>query len=376
MRWQQFDTLVRGKAPMAEPGLALGLHYRVADDKASGKKAVEWAMAPNSEVRQVAMVYDWCRELLSPQQEQAMAAKLKGAATNPYAAVALGDSDALELFVKQWKARHVAGRKAGKRTLPREDNYALYELLHMVRDNTNYDLRESDPGFFKMLPVEHLLSHYPPTYPGPDGEYHIPASASGEPDLKRAALGRAAGFAMVAYDTNSPEAQVLQGWLMNDHFQLRGTFGAPYEFLWANPYQPGLSYFHVPLIFHDERFGTLFVRSTWDEDATWLGYFDGRLQLFSGGKLTTLNAALNNAPISLKEAVIFFGRGRNQFVAAVDEEDEVFVLGLKPRQRYEVEVDDQELREYDTDGGGILKLDLPRKSKTGVRWREAPVAAR
>ena len=80
---------------------------------------------------------------------------------------------------------------------------------------------------------------------------------------------------MVALDVNAAESQVLQGWLMHDHFMLRGTFGAPYEFLWANPYQPGLSYYHVPLIYHNADFGKLFVRSSWDEDAEWFGYFDG-----------------------------------------------------------------------------------------------------
>ena len=70
---------------------------------------------------------------------------------------------------------------------------------------------------------------------------------------------------MVAFDVNAAESQVLQGWLMHDHFMLRGTFGAPYEFLWANPYQPGLSYYHVPLIYHNPDFGKLFVRSSWEE---------------------------------------------------------------------------------------------------------------
>ena len=60
---------------------------------------------------------------------------------------------------------------------------------------------------------------------------------------------------MVAYDTNAAESQLLQGWLMHDHFMLRGTFGAPYEFLWANPYQPGLSYYHVPLVYHNPDSG-------------------------------------------------------------------------------------------------------------------------
>ena len=99
---------------------------------------------------------------------------------------------------------------------------------------------------------------------------------------------------MVALDVNAAESQVLQGWLMHDHFMLRGTFGAPYEFLWANPYQPGLSYYHVPLIYHNADFGKLFVRSSWDEDAEWFGYFDGVLQMFSQGHMTPLSAQLNS----------------------------------------------------------------------------------
>ena len=63
-----------------------------------------------------------------------------------------------------------------------------------------------------------------------------------------------------------------------------------YEFLWANPYQPGLSYFQLPLVFHDAATGHVFARTSWDEDATWIGYFDGHLQVFRDGKLETLRA--------------------------------------------------------------------------------------
>ena len=31
---------------------------------------------------------------------------------------------------------------------------------------------------------------------------------------------------MVAYDTNAPESQVLQGWLMHDNFVMRGMLGS------------------------------------------------------------------------------------------------------------------------------------------------------
>ena len=98
-----------------------------------------------------------------------------------------------------------------------------------------------------------------------------------------------------------------QGWLMDDHFLMRGPFGISYEFLWANPYQPGLSYYHVPLIYHSPDFGKLFIRSGWEDSAEWFGFFDGTMQMFREGHLMALHAALGTEPLSLKEAVVCFG---------------------------------------------------------------------
>ena len=122
-------------------------------------------------------------------------------------------------------------------------------MLHAVRDNLTIDLRSHRA---RLLQNAARLS----------GDLQLPGAATrpprtstaipiftgdGEPDLTRAALARAAGLSTVAYDTNALENQFLQGWLIQDRFMLRGVFGAPYEFLWANPYQPGLSYAHLPL---------------------------------------------------------------------------------------------------------------------------------
>jgi hypothetical protein len=162
---------------------------------------------------------------------------------------------------------------------------------------------------------------------------------------------------------------------MHDHFMLRGTYGAPYEFLWANPYQPGLSYYHVPLIYHNADFGKLFVRSSWDEDAEWFGYFDGVIQMFSQGRLTPVSAQLNSPPISLTEAMICFAQRARKFHFTLDEEEAVFILGLQPGHFYQVEIDDEEIFEAGTDRGGILELDMPRGKPVGVRIKEiAPVA--
>jgi hypothetical protein len=392
-RWQQFETLVAGAAPMPEPGFAWALYYRVAGDADYGRKAVEFALSAGADLRQQALIFDWCQDLLSEAQGRDLTARLLKAITEPpgtetvdrvrsrvLAAVALYDhvpqapQRELERVVRQWwNGRTIAMLKASRHVIAREDAYPLWELMHGLRDSTNIDLRESYPRFFKDFPIEHLISHYPAIYEGPENEYRIGASLkTGEPDVQAAAMSRAAELAMVAFDVNSAETQVLQGWLMHDKFILKGTLGAPYEFLWANPYQPGLSYYHVPLIYHDPDFGRLFVRSTWEPDASWFGYFDGAMQMFSEGHLTALSPQLNSPPVSLQEAWLCFGQRLRKWRLAVDEEQAVFVLGLQPRRTYQVEVDDEEMFEAAADAGGILMIDLPHGKTTGVRIKEAP----
>ena len=264
----------------------------------------------------------------------------------------------------------VPALKEGKDTLPLDDHYALFEIFHAVRDNLVIDLRESVPRYFADLGTYRLLAYYPASWPAPENDYRIPASTrAGQPDLARAALARAADLSIVAFDLNSPSGQVLQGWLMHDRFLLRGPFGAPYEFLWANPYQPGLSYYHVPLVYHDSRYGHLFVRSTWDESAAWLGVFDGRVQLFRDGRVTQLDPRITTGPLDLTEALVWFAPSVPKFNAVAKEGGPVFVLGLEPRRKCLVEVDDEEMREAQADPGGVLALDLPEGVQTGVRVR-------
>jgi hypothetical protein len=391
-RWNQFQLLMAGKAPMPEPGFAQALYYEVSGSTEAGQQAVAWALGPGSDLRQLALVFDWCQNILTEAQSKALAAKIArgieqtrgdssaGAVRSRLlAAVALAGhvpeipERELELTVHKWWEGQVApGLVAGRRLLPLDDSYALLEILHTVRDNLNVDLRDAAPRFFRDLPTAHLLSCYPAAFPAAENEYRIPAAldSSGEPDLRRAALARAAELSMVAYDSNAPSSQFLQGWLMNDHFLMRSPFGIPYEFLWANPYQPGLSYYHAPLVLHDALFGRLFVRSSWEENASWLGFFDGGLQLFQDGRPAALNPQADAAPLPLGEAVVLFGAHTRKFKVAVAGEEPVFVVGLKPRQTYAIEVDNEEMREEESDPGGILELDLPHKAETSVRLRE------
>lgn len=395
MRWQQFETLMSGNAQMPEPAFAQALYFQISGNADAGKQAVAWALGANSgptpDLRQLALVFDWCQDLLSDTQQRALAARIQKRLTETaadtsvpavrsraLAAVALFDhvpqipQQELEHTRSWWNARVVAALNAGHDPFQRDDAYPLMELLHAIRDNTNLDLRESSSGFFKDFPIDHLLSYYPAPYPAPENDYYIGASRkTGEPDLRLAALSRAAELAMVAYDVNAPETQVLQGWLMHDKFMLRGILGVPYEFLWANPYQPGLSYYHVPLIYYNPDLGRLFIRSTWQDDAMWFGYFDGAIQLFDGGKVTALNPQLVTAPLTLGEAVVCLAQSSKRFTVNLGEqEDAVFLVGLKPRQIYQVEVDDEEMFESPADVAGVLALtDVPRGKATGIRLK-------
>jgi hypothetical protein len=371
----------------------LALHYQVSTQAASGKRAVEWALGDKADdLRQLALVFDWCGKAMTPTQASDLSKKiLRILTTGPMpddtrrqsaralAAIAIADQlpDHGEKILKEivedwWRAKRLKNLASGRAPFQREDTYAMYEMFHALRDNLKLDLRDGAPEYFEQLPIDHLVSHYPPPFSAPENEFHVPAYVrTGTPDLAEAALSRAAELAMVAFDNNAQEVQFVQGWLMEDRFIMRGALGTPYEFLWANPYQPGLSYEKLPLVFHDVKTGRLFARTSWEEDATWMGYFDGQLQLFRDGQLQVLKAGSSAKPVRvgdtlLETAPVPSSDGTIRFTA---ESETMFLLGLAPSAHYDVEVDDEELREETTDAGGTLKLTLPAEVQAGVRIR-------
>jgi hypothetical protein len=388
-RWQQLEALVRGGAPLPEPGFSKALYFQIAQDPAVGRQAVDWALKEGQDLRQLSIVFDWCRDLMSEDQSRSLAAKIAGKLAAPpdnsvagtrsraLAAIALYDhvpdvpQRELERVVRQWwEAGIAAALNSGRDAISDNDALPLYELFHAIRDSTNLDLREDSREVFTSFPIERLMIYYPQSYESPENDFRIPFQTNAAtPDLKQAALSRAADLAIVAFDTNSEQSQTLQGWLMHDPFMLRGALGAPYEFLWANPYQPGLTYYHIAPVFHDPNLGKLFVRSSWEEGAAWIGYASGVFQKFENGKMTPLDKRSAN-PLRLDTAVILGGvPDARQMRVRVDEGQGVFLVGLEPRRVYQVEIDDEEMYEVAADPGGILALDLPDGKETGVRLK-------
>jgi hypothetical protein len=372
-RWQQFEALVRGKAAMPEAAFAHGLYYQVTEDEASAKAAA----AAARDLRGLALAYDWLpahRQSLEPKLRAAIAsspATVDGMRSRAFAAIVLEDHATLERIVKEWWRKQIApGLVSGQRVISHAEAYPLMELLHAIRDNINIDLREDARPYFKDFAASRILSYYPPTYPAPENDFHIPF---GPLDLKVAAMTRAAELSLVAYDNNSTENQFVQGWLMHDRFSLKGVLGAPYEFLWANPYQPGLSYAHLPLRFHDPRAGRLFLRSSWDEDATWVGFVDGKAEILRDGKPQPLQV---DKTIVVGETVIAPAKSPMRLEVRADHPKHWYVLGWKSGAVVDVEVDDEELDEKIADRGGILALQFLREQDLMVRLSlHAPAAA-
>lgn len=403
LRWQQFDSLMRGKARMAEPGFALALWGTVTAKIEPCRDAGAWSLqtadpAKPRELRQMALVYDWCQTSMDESATSMLGRKLsavlkdrpvEAAAVRSrlFAALAVADvepqgaQDFLKYTVETWwKGRILPQLQASGNPFPkREDLYAMLEILHAVRDNTRADIREGAGKWFEELAPLQMLSYYPQPWPAAENEYRIPAYlGKGDPDLREAAYSRSAEMAMVAYDGNAQPHQFLQGWILQDRFLMRGDFGIPYEFLWANPYQPGLSFSYMPDLFHAR--GELLARSGWDEDATWFGYWGGQAQVFEKGQRTQVRLDGRPGPVTLGPVKVFFASSGMKMASGWMPPPEegakpvgqvAFLVGLEPSTAYDVEVDGEEMFEAKTDAGGILELKFGAEDKAGVRVHKA-----
>ena len=210
LRWNQFQLLMAGKAPMPEPGFAKALYYQVSGDAEAGRQAVAWALGAGADLRQLALVFDWCQDILTEAQSKALAAKLarahpakpprlvgsRGAlapagcrGSGRACARRPGTRDANRWCASGGKARSLPALNGGREALARDDTYALMEILHVVRDNFDVgSARGARRNSSRDLPMVQLLSYYPATYPAGENDYRIPAAPhSDEPSRTCAA---------------------------------------------------------------------------------------------------------------------------------------------------------------------------------------------
>lgn len=392
-RWRQLELLLQGGARFPEPVFAHALGHLASGDESLAQRAFE-AVQDNTSPSEIALLADWCGDSLPRPQRETLHQRLRNELARPLAkdaspaavrnltlaAVAMTDdapeesAKALGWVHQQWWPGVKDRIGVGEIPFAHRDTLPFVEILYSFQRGLQLDLRESAVVFFREYPIWHLLRHYPPSFAGGENDYRIPAfSGGGEPDIDDSIRSRAAELALVALDTNATESQYLQGWLLNPRFRMRSTLGAPYEYFWCNPYQPSLSYFHLPLYQHLPHFGTLLLRSSWEENAVWFGLVDGSLQLFTEEGIRIIKAGQESRILRLgPSTVVMEGTGNRAgsgSSAEVPECERLFWLGLRPSSRYEVEIDGEELTEAETTRGGILDLNFENRGQGEVSIR-------
>ncbi|HAX43512.1 MAG TPA: hypothetical protein DCY80_13265, partial [Solibacterales bacterium] len=224
MRWLQFEALMNGNAVMPEPGFARALFGIITARREPCKSAAAWAASdaanPNTpaHARQIALVYDWCLDSLDGADANALTRRLQTILSQRpaapahvrsvvFAAIALADiepkasQDTLRWAANSWwRASILPALARGEFPFAsRADLFAMVEFLHAFRDNLRIDLREGAEKWFEELPPRLLLNYYPLPWPAAENEFRIPAfDGNSEPDLREAALARAAELALVA----------------------------------------------------------------------------------------------------------------------------------------------------------------------------------
>lgn len=264
-RWANFEKRVKTVPDSSERGFELALYSRVTDDAASCQEAIKWGSAHIEDVRQNALIVDWCRDALAGNQAAELLSEGAGKGTSPFRSA----RDRLFAQVARGKASLEHARTAWKELLPlverdprlnAQDLYALYEFLDAVNTNFHTDLRQDNAKLFADLPTILLLSQQPAQMEKPDWQIRL------------------AGLMMVSLDPNLQASSFVQGWAMEDPKMIREGPGVAYEFLLADPYLPGLGYYNMDPWAYENANGFLLARSSWDADACWIAVLRGQFQ--------------------------------------------------------------------------------------------------
>jgi hypothetical protein len=273
VRWTNFENRVKTVPDSPERGFELALYYAVTHDEEHGKQAGEWAAAHPCDARQEALVRDWWSgtpigtSVCQPADDIVRFRDLL------FQTIA-NAQDAASIYAAHWKPMLTSLQQGAFRD-PRQ-LYAALEFIDAVRTNLHTDPREDDPAFFSALPIELLLSLKPQQVEHPGWMMH------------------AAALALVTLDPNLPASQYLQGWAMENRQTIQDGPGVAYEFLWADPYLPGIGYQNLDPWMYDPH-GRLFARTGWNADACWIG-------------ISEKGVEEQNCPAGWRDKPVSFGR--------------------------------------------------------------------
>jgi hypothetical protein len=265
-RWTNFDRRVSTVPNSPERGFELALYSVVAEDKEACRAAVRWGISHTSEIRQRAVIANWCQagesdaersQLLATPSKMPAQSSIETARDALFTQVVLGKASR-ESARQQWSQLLPAIQQDPRSCLP--NLYALFEFVDVVDKNFRLDLRQDDAHLFANLPSLFLMAMSPRSTETPDWRT------------------RAAGLMMVTVDPNLQSSSFVQGWAMEDPKMATDGPGVAYEFLWANPYLPGLGYHNMNLWYYDEPSGLLIARDSWDTDSCWVSLYHGRVE--------------------------------------------------------------------------------------------------
>ena len=416
IRWQALSNLIAAETAFDEQPIVDALRFQVEGSEARGLASVAWSerLAENGirtarELRQAALVYDWCYDLFDPSGRDALRDSMADAVSTllPQAALgtgliraailasisAAGDWEGSEaalatLLGTHWNTEVLPSLRSG---VIGDDGGSLIAVLEaglVVRNNLDWDPLQPGIEAVRSLVRCRMLSYYPLDIATERGTLRWPSlyGANEEQARQQAPLYRIAEMLLVAYEANLPEFQFLQGWIRDENYLLPSQLVAPYEFLWVNPYLPGLTSQSSPLLSHDQVRGRIFGRLSWDAPTTWLGYFGGRLEVLASGELSTTTSFGGLAPIYFPEAVVVpisppakislsWEPSRDQ----APENAKIYLIGLQAGETYGLRVSGREARLIRAGEGGIIvlrndpnadkrdRIDLRRKVRLELR---------
>jgi hypothetical protein len=314
VRWADFETRIHSVPDSPERGFELALYFAVTQDKKSGREAVDWALSRHCERRQFQLILDWCSDLMSEEERR----KLAGACPTVDERATLSS-----LQNGGYRDAHVL--------------YAACEYLMRVRAAQHTDLRQEASQFFSQLPVEFLLSLKPAQVEHPDWMTHV------------------AALALVAVDPNLEGSQYLQGWAIEDRQRIREGPGVAYEFLWADPYLPGVGYQNLDSWTYNAS-GRLFARTNWDADACWIA-------------ISTRGVEEENCPAGWRDKPGRFGSmilipmtSRCQELPHLDANETAMLWRLKPNESVSYR-DRKQQHSVRADAAGLARLSVGAEGK-------------
>lgn len=403
--WRRLVDLVADPGQLRESAFAQALVFQASGDEAAGRAAIDWALdaaqrkfSQPGDLRQGSLVFDWCQPLLTTDERQKLVNGLVAAIES---VAASADANLLEVrdgvlaviaisgewrgaeaatgrfLTKHWADRLLPAMKAGEAADRADELQAALEIAHVVRHNLDRDLWAESPQVFRDVAMARILSYLPEEFETPEGRARRPSVVPAGSDAATEAIaGRIAEMTLVAFDSSSQSSQFLQGWLRSDAHTLRGGYGAPYEFLWINPYLPGLSPRSGPQAAYDPIRGRFFARSGWDADGLWLGFFDGVLVRYAGGTLDPVEPNNRGEAIAFPGFAIALPEETARFDAQILPGDprrgqRVYLLGLNDDVTYEVRIGKFKWLDYQPQGGVIVLANSPERGLGDVDFHES-----